>query len=677
MTRTPPAHPMADPSASEGARRVARMTTTDAGPPATTSSGEDPRPQDDLFRAVNGEWLASARIAPDRSVAGAFVDLRDAAEEAVRAICDDARAAADGAAPQERLVGDLYASFLDEDAVEAAGSSPLVGALSRVAAVRDVAGFWRLLGELDRMGSGGLVGLAVDTDLGDPDRYVPYLGQGGLGLPDEAYYREDQHAEVLSAYTPHVTAMLRLAGVEEPELHAAEVVRLESELAAAHWDRVRRRDVQQMYNLLDRAGLEALAPAIAWDAWLEGLGAPASLLDEVVVAQPSFVEALGGLVVADRLPAWRTWLTWRVVHAAGPYLSSAFVEEGFDFYGRRLSGTEQMRERWKRGISLVEGGVGEAVGQIYVERHFPPDAKVQVQLLVDRLVEAYAQEISALSWMTQETRERALEKLRLFTPKVGYPDRWKSYEGLVVDRGDLVGNVRRVTAHETDRELAKLGRPVDRDEWFMTPQTVNAYFNPGMNEIVFPAAILQPPFFDPAADEPVNYGAIGAVIGHEIGHGFDDQGSRFDGRGQLRDWWTEQDRAAFDALTQRLVAQYDVLEPEQTPGRTVNGALTVGENIGDLGGLGIALVALRLARRADGRELASEDVRAALTSWATAWCSLARPEERLRRLATDPHSPEEFRCNQVARNLDEFHTAFGTGPGDGMWMEPADRVRIW
>ncbi|WP_298805710.1 M13 family metallopeptidase [uncultured Pseudokineococcus sp.] len=652
------------------------MTTTDTGAPSTPAPAGHPRPQDDLFRAVNGDWLEGARIAPDRSVAGVFVDLRDDAEAAVRTICE--RAAAGGsAAAEERLVGDLYASFVDEAAVEAAGTAPLADALARVVAVEDVEGFWRLLGQLDREGSGGLVGLSVDTDLGDPDRYLPYLGQGGLGLPDEAYYREEQHAEVLAAYGPHVTAMLRLAGVEEPERHAEAVLALETELAGAHWDRVRRRDVQQMYNLLDRAGLEALAPGLAWDAWLEGLGAPASLLDEVVVAQPSFVEALGGLVVADRLPAWRAWLTWRVVHAAAPYLPAAFVEESFAFYGRRLSGTEQMRERWKRGVALVEGGVGEAVGQVYVREHFPPDAKAQVQLLVDRLVEAYAQEISGLSWMTQETRDRALEKLRLFTPKVGYPDRWKSYDGLEVDRADLLGNVRRVSAHETDRELAKVGRPVDRDEWFMTPQTVNAYFNPGMNEIVFPAAILQPPFFDPAAGDPANYGAIGAVIGHEIGHGFDDQGSRFDGRGQLRDWWTEEDRTAFDALTQRLVAQYDVLEPEQTPGRTVNGALTVGENIGDLGGLGIALVALRLAQAADGRDTTTDDVRAALTSWATAWRSVARPEERLRRLATDPHSPEEFRCNQVARNLDEFHTAFATAPGDGMWMEPADRVRIW
>ncbi|MEJ5944850.1 M13-type metalloendopeptidase [Pseudokineococcus basanitobsidens] len=653
------------------------MTTTDAHRSAEPAARPGPRPQDDLFRAVNGSWLADARIAPDRSVAGVFVDLRDAAEEAVRVICEDARDAGEAGSATERLVGGLYASFLDEAAVDAAGTSPLAGPLARVAEVQDVIGLLRLLGELDRVGSGGLVGLSVDTDLGNPDRYLPYLGQGGLGLPDEAYYREEQHAEVLAAYRPHVAAMLALAGCPDADALAGEVVGLETELAAEHWDRVRRRDVQQMYNLLDAEGLQALAPGLPWSAWLEGLGAPASALAEVVVAQPSFVEALGRLLVPERLPAWRAWLTWRVVHSAGPYLTAPFVEEGFAFYGRRLSGTEEMRERWKRGVSLVEGGVGEAVGQIYVQRHFPPQAKAQVQLLVDRLVEAYAQEIAALSWMTQETRDRALEKLHLFTPKVGYPEEWKSYEGLVVDRSDLVGNVRRVTAHESDRELAKLGRPVDAGEWFMTPQTVNAYFNPGMNEIVFPAAILQPPFFDPAAGDAANYGAIGAVIGHEIGHGFDDQGSRFDGRGQLRDWWTPQDRASFDALTQRLVAQYDALEPEQTPGHTVNGALTVGENIGDLGGLGIALVALRLARRADGDDLTPDQVRDALTSWATAWRAVARPEERLRRLATDPHSPEEFRCNQVVKNLDEFHAAFGTEAGDGMWMEPAERVRIW
>ncbi|MEJ5914994.1 M13 family metallopeptidase [Pseudokineococcus sp. 1T1Z-3] len=657
------------------------MTSTDARPgtsadarPGTTTLA---RPQDDLFRAVNGEWLEHVTIPPDRSVAGVFVDLRDDAEAAVRGICEDARDAGAGASAAEQLVGDLYASFLDEAAVEEAGAAPLAGPLARVSDVGDVESFFRLLGELDRVGSGGLFSLSVHTDLGDPDRYLPYLGQGGLGLPDEAYYREEQHAEVLAAYTPHVTAMLGLAGCDDPEGLAATVVALETELAAAHWDRVRRRDVQQMYNLRTVEELQALAPGIPWSAWLEGLGAPAGLVDEVVVAQPSFVEALGALVVPGRLPAWRAWLTWRVVHSAGPYLSAPFVEEGFAFYGRRLSGAEAMRDRWKRGVALVEGALGEAAGQVYVERHFPPEAKAQVQLLVDRLVEAYAQEISGLAWMTQETRDRALEKLHLFTPKVGYPDEWKSYEGLVVERDDLVGNVRRATAHETDRELAKVGRPVDTGEWFMTPQTVNAYFNPGMNEIVFPAAILQPPFFDPAAGDAANYGAIGAVIGHEIGHGFDDQGSRFDGRGQLRDWWTPADREAFDALTQRLVAQYDVLEPEQTPGRTVNGALTVGENIGDLGGLGIALVALRLARQADGDDLDAAQARDAMLSWARAWRGVARPEERLRRLATDPHSPEEFRCNQVVKNLDEFHTAFATEPGDGMWMDPAERVRIW
>lgn len=657
------------------------MTTTDASDATVPTT--DVRPQDDLFRAVNGRWLADAQIAPDRSVAGVFVDLRDAAELAVRRICEDAAAAVAGAGggaalPGEtQLVGDLYASFCDEEAVERRGADPLTEPLARVAGVDSVAALLRLVGELDRAGTGGMVGLSVDTDLGDPDRYVPYLGQSGLGLPDEAYYREETHAEVLRAYAPHVAAMLSLAGLDDAEALAADVVALETDIAAVHWDRVRRRDVQQMYNLLDRAGLEALAPGIPWSDWLEGLAAPSTLLDEVVVAQPDFVTGLGALLVPERLAAWRSWLAWRVVHAAAPYLSGAFVAENFAFYGRTLSGTEQLRERWKRGVSLVEGGIGEAVGKIYVREHFPADAKAQMQELVDRLVEAYAQEISALPWMGEETRARALEKLRQFTPKIGYPDRWKDYTGLVVDRTDLLGNVHRVAAQEVARELGKLGRPVDRDEWFMTPQTVNAYFNPGMNEIVFPAAILQPPFFDPAADAAENYGAIGAVIGHEIGHGFDDQGSRFDGRGRLVDWWTPADREAFDALTQRLIAQYDGLEPASVPGHAVNGALTVGENIGDLGGLGIALVAYRLARAAQGEEATTEDIRTFFTSWARAWCGTARPEERIRRLAVDPHSPEEFRCNQVARNLDEFHAAFGTGPGDGMWMEPGERVRIW
>ena len=378
----------------------------------------------------------------------------------------------------------------------------------------------------------------------------------------------------------------------------------------------------------------------------------------------------------ERLPDWRAWLSSAVVHAAAPYGGAALVEENFDFYGRTLSGTPQLRERWKRGVAFVERAVGEAVGELYVERHFPPKAKERMDELVANLQRAYRQEITGLSWMSEQTKKRALDKLDAFTPKIGYPVRWRDYSALVIRPDDLLGNAARANAFELDRELAKIGAAVDRDEWFMTPQTVNAYYNPGMNEIVFPAAILRPPFFDFEADDATNYGGIGAVIGHEIGHGFDDQGSKYDGSGALSDWWTEDDRAAFDALTSKLKTQYSALAPAQVPDHHVNGDLTIGENIGDLGGLGIAYVAWRLSL--DGREPDDESAAQQLfRSWATVWRTKGRDAEVLRRLATDPHSPPEFRCNQVVRNLAEFYDAFGLTESDELWLDASDRVRIW
>jgi putative endopeptidase len=402
------------------------------------------------------------------------------------------------------------------------------------------------------------------------------------------------------------------------------------------------------------------------------------VLDEVVVRQPDFLtalsEALGTVPMAD----WALWLAWRVLSASAPYLSNDLADESFAFYGRTLTGAPEQKERWKRGVDTVESALGEAVGQLYVERHFPPAAKERMTTLVTNLVEAYRRNIEGLDWMGADTKVRALEKLGRFLPKIGYPDQWRDYSALQVDRDDLLGSVRAGAAFETDRELAKLGGPVDRAEWHMTPQTVNAYYNPGMNEIVFPAAILQPPFFDLEADDAVNYGAIGAVIGHEIGHGFDDQGSRYDGEGNLSDWWTEQDRERFDALTRALITQYDALEPRDLPGRHVNGALTVGENIGDLGGITIAYQAWRIA--CDGNEPPVLDgltgAQRLFAGWATCWRTKAREEEAVRRLAVDPHSPPEFRAN-VVRNLEEFYEAFGVKEGDGLWLAPEARVRIW
>ena len=634
------------------------------------------RPQDDLFLAVNGQWLADTAIPEDQPVYGAFNELRDAAELACRAIVEEAAARTDLEPGQpEQLIGDLYRSFLDSDRVAAAGATPIAGQLAAIDALDSVPGLVRLLGALRRDGVSGALGLAVSTDADQPDSTIAYLYQGGIGLPDESFYREDHYAPIREQYAAHVRRMLELAAIADPAGTATTAIALETELAAAHWDRVRCRDRSQTHNPTDRPALDAALSAELVQAWLDGLQAPAGLFEKTEVMQPSFLTALAGLLVPARLADWQAWLRWRVVHTAAPYLPDDFVDESFAFYGRVLSGTPTIRARWKRGVALVEGAVGEALGALYVDRHFDSSAKQQMDVLVANLIEAYRRSITGLSWMTEPTRARALEKLERFTPKIGYPVRFRDYQGLHIDPADLIGNVRRSEAAELDRDLAKVGQPVDRDEWFMTPQTVNAYYNPGMNEIVFPAAILQPPYFDPDADAATNYGGIGAVIGHEIGHGFDDQGSKYDGSGALIDWWTPQDREAFEELTQALITQYSALSPDGADGRMVNGALTVGENIGDLGGLGIAYQAWLVSL--DGRDPAIEEIRELFSNWARAWRSKGRPEEVQRRLAIDPHSPPEFRANQVVRNLDEFYRAFEVTASDALWLDPAGRVRIW
>jgi putative endopeptidase len=457
------------------------------------------------------------------------------------------------------------------------------------------------------------------------------------------------------------------------------VFALETELAAQHWDNVRTRDSQATYNLLPWGEVETLAGPAPLAAWLAGLDVPAGSFDEIVVREPSFVTGLGTLLTADRLDSWTDWLRWQLIRSSAPYLTKAVVEANFEFYGKTLTGTPELRARWKRGVSVVEGAMGEAVGRIYVERHFSPAAKTAMDALVAHLIVAYRDSITDLDWMTQATRTRALEKLSKFTPKIGYPATWRDYSSLVIVPDDLLANVRATTEFEFQRELGKIGKPLDRGEWFMTPQTINAYYNPGFNEIVFPAAILQYPFFDEGRDAAANFGAIGAVIGHEIGHGFDDQGSQYDGDGRLTNWWTDDDRAAFEQRTAALIAQYDALEPKQLPGHHVNGALTIGENIGDLGGLAIAWKAYLLSL--DGAEPPVIDgmtgAERFFLSWAQAWQLKARDEEALRLLSIDPHSPNEFRCNQIVRNIDEFATTFDLAEGDALWLAPGERVRIW
>jgi endothelin-converting enzyme/putative endopeptidase len=461
-------------------------------------------------------------------------------------------------------------------------------------------------------------------------------------------------------------------------------MRVESRIAEGHWERAETRDVIKSYNLTSLTDLETLVPAFPWRTWVDAIGGDEETLAESVVRQPSALQHFSTLLTDIGLEDWKAWTAVRVIRSAAPYLSAEFVEANFDFYGRTLSGTPELRARWKRAVSFVEGSVGEAVGQLYVERHFPPASKAAMDELVANLLEAYRRSITALDWMTEETKQRAFRKLETFRPKIGYPEKFRDYSTIDVRSDDLWHNAKAAAAFEHDRQLAKIGAPVDRDEWFMLPQTVNAYYNPGTNEICFPAGILQRPFFDAEADPAENYGGIGAVIGHEIGHGFDDQGSQYDEQGNLDEWWTPEDRAAFKERSDKLIAQYDAFTPRDLPGEHVNGALTVGENIGDLGGLTIGhqayLISLGDAVPEGATEAPAGDgltgSQRLFLNWGYVWRSKQRRELALQRLTVDPHSPAEFRAN-IARNLDEFHSAFGTAPGDGMWLNPEERVRIW
>ena len=647
---------------------------------------DDVRPGDDLFRHVNGRWLADVPIPDDRASNGTFYLLRDAAEQQLREIVEATAASVqaseepdDARNGEEVKVGALYASFMDEARIESLGLAPIAADLAVVDAVADLPGLIRAFGELDRAGSGAPFGFFVNGDAKQSDRYVMYLGQGGLSLPDEAYYRDEQHGEVRQKFVAHVRRMLELAGRPDPAGSSARILGLETELAKHHWDRVSNRDATRTYNKLDGAALAGLSPGFDWATWTEALGAPEGAFDEVVVRQPGFFSGLGQLLTELPLEDWKDWLAWRQISGSASLLSADLVAQNFDFYGRTLTGAPQIRERWKRALGMVEGSLGEALGRIYVQRHFSPAAKDRMQELVANLVEAYRRSIERLDWMGEDTRAKALAKLEAFTPKIAYPDVWRDYSALRIEPDDLVGNARRAAEFELARDFAKVGGPVDRQEWFMTPQTVNAYYNPLMNEIVFPAAILQKPFFDAGADDAVNYGAIGAVIGHEIGHGFDDQGSKYDGTGNLVDWWTDSDRNEFEKRTKALVEQYAALEPRQAPGHHVNGELTVGENIGDLGGLSIAYAAYRISlagQDAPDLDGMTGDQRF-FWAWAQAWRGKSREEEVKRRLNLDPHSPEEFRCNAVVRNIDAFHTAFGITPDDALWLAEQERVRIW
>ena len=632
------------------------------------------RPQDDFYRYFNGSWLKNHEIPQDRSSDGIFYTLHLAAEAQVREIIETAKG--DGDAQKIR---DLYDCFLDTEAIASAGITPLLKDLAAIDAIQTRDQFIRVIADLEMRGLGGAFGLGIYGDAKNSEMNIVYLGQGGLSLPDEAYYREEQYEEIRQAFKVHVAKMFALAKIDGGAELADAIYNLEAQLASHHFDQVKDRDVDLTYNKLTFAELCELAPHFDWATWLEYSQIPRSAFAELVVQQPPFFAGLSAALENFDPAPWQAWLKWQLISGAAAYLPEEFVNQNFDFYAKTLSGTPEIRVRWKRAISFVEGALGEAIGSIYVQRHFSEAAKVAMLDLVDNLIEAYRISINELSWMSPETKAKALAKLAKFTPKIGYPDKWRDYSALTINRDGLFENIGRITKFARDIELAKIGKPVDKTEWLMTPQTVNAYYHPIQNEIVFPAAILQPPFFDLTADMAANYGAIGAVIGHEIGHGFDDQGSKFDGDGNMVDWWTQSDRTEFEKRANMLIKQFDALFPEETPDIHVNGALTVGENIGDLGGLTIGFKAYKLALKG-----AQAPIIDGLTgeqrfflSYAQVWRGKIRPEEMRRRIATDPHSPSEFRCNAIIANLPDFYDAFEVTEGDKLWLAESERVSIW
>jgi predicted metalloendopeptidase len=635
------------------------------------------QPQDDLYRFVNGHWLASTEIPADRSNYGAFSKLADDVEVNLRAIAEEAASSDAAAGSEQRMIGDFFASFMDEARVEQLGVEPLSDELARIEAIKSRAALVDYLAHLQVLGISNPIGLAIDQDAKRPDVYTIYADQAGLGMPDRDYYLSDEQkfAATRDKYRQYVADLLALTGRADAARAAPAVMRLETRLAKAQWPKVDLRNVDKVYNPYDLAGASRLTPAVAWPRYLEMLGVAAH--DSVIIGEPSYFEELSRALRSESLAVWRDYLRVRVADDLAPYLNAAVVERAFDFHGRTISGTPQLRPRWKRALSEEEAVIGDMLGKAYVARHFPPAAKVRMDQLVGNLRAAFASSIDELDWMSPETRREAHGKLDNFTVKIGYPEKWKEYPGLVVRRDDLMGNVLRAREVNHRREVQKLGRPIDRTEWHMTPQTINAYYNPTGNEIVFPAAILQPPFFDPNADDAVNYGAIGAVIGHEISHGFDDQGRKFDGHGMLRDWWTTEDNDRFQARAGALVRQYNGFSP--LDGQHVNGELTLGENIGDLSGLAVAYRAYRIAlagREAPVIDGFTGDQRFFL-GWAQIWARKYRDDELRKRLLTDPHSPSEYRCNGIVRNLPQFVAAFDVKPGDGLYLPPGDQVRIW
>jgi predicted metalloendopeptidase len=639
------------------------------------------RAQDDFYRHVNGKWLDSVQIPADKARYGSFDKLRDDSQDQLRTIVEALQQHVDPADPDQRKIADLYGSFMDEAAVETQGLKPLAHEFVRIEAMQKKSEIPMLIAYLNRIGVTAPYTPQVHQDAKDSTKYVFDLAQDGLGLPDRDYYLQDdaRFKQIRTQYALHVTKMLNLAGDEAAARDAKAIIGLETELAKIQWTKVENRDPVKTYNKFPYGQLAALAPGFGWKSYLASSGV-ATRTDYLIISQPSYISGLEKLVERTPLPVWKAYFRWRVLSDFAPYLSKAFVDENFAFHSTTLRGIEQNRPRWKRGLDLLEGAIGEGLGRLYVAKYFPPDSKARMDQLVKNLIAAYAADIDTLAWMGPQTREKAKQKLAKFTTKIGYPVKWRDYTALTVLRGDLVGNVIRAQAFEYNRNLNKLGKPIDRTEWDMTPQTVNAYYNPEQNEIVFPAAILQPPFFNVKADDAVNYGGIGAVIGHEISHGFDDQGSQYDGDGNLLDapgWFTAADLAQFKARTHALVQQYAAYSP--IPGYPINGELTLGENIADNSGIAIAFKAYRLSLGGQSAPVIdglTGDQRF-YAGWAQVWRGKSRESETIRLIKIDPHSPMEIRGTVPERNQEPFYEAFDVKPGDKMYLPPEQRVTLW
>ncbi len=654
---------------------IPASTTPQIGTFGLDTAGMDTsvRPGADFNRYASGTYLRNTPIPADKTSYGAFHMLYDNSQEALRGLIEES--AANPTTPEARQVGAFYASFMDEATVNRLGAGPLQSDLAEVRAADTYQKIAALMGRTQSGFGSSLFGIYVAEDLKDPDQNSAYIVQGGLGLPDRDYYLEEGFAPQRAAYLTWVTKALTLAGWPAPEQSAADIIAFESRIAEQHWTQVQSRDIEKSYVPATLADLNRNAPGFDWTAWATAAGIQDA--PRIVQSQDSAYPGMARVFSETPIATLQAWQAFHVIDQASPYLSQAFVDARFDFYGKALSGQPENRPRWKRGVSLVDGSLGEALGREYVARYFPAESKAQMEELVANLRAAMTERLRNLDWMSDATRQQALYKMSRFGVKIGYPEQWRSYDGLRLVPGDLYGNVERASAFEWQWSLGKLTRPVDPLEWGMTPQTVNAYYNPPRNEIVFPAAILQPPFFDPNADPAVNYGGIGAVIGHEITHGFDDQGRKVDGDGVLRDWWTAEDAAKFEQRAAVLGAQYSALAPLE--GSNVNGDLTMGENIADLGGLLLALDAYHRSLNGQPAPVINGltgDQRVFL-GWAQVWRENIRDDALRQQVTVDPHAPAQYRAAVPPRNIDAWYAAFGVQPGDEQYLAPDARARIW